>query len=172
MNDMKLIAKIETKSLIKIIKDKRNNIICLYPRCFKILPEITYDYIISFKNSLENKKQSKFFDYISLVLEPIFVFDIDINYINFLYWNDDNDKVNKDKFILNNKESINFYKYDLFEKSVVKYHAFNINSLKMELIKYNNNSLLIFTHSNLSLFDLHSLEIIGHNRIRRIRILS
>ena len=165
MNDMKLITKIETESLIKIIKDKKNNIICLYPRCFKIIPEITYNYIISFKNSLKNKKQNKFFEYLSLGHDPIYVFDIDINYINFLYWNDDNDKVNKDKIILNNEEFINFYKYNLAEKSVVKYHTFNINSFKMELIKYNNNSLLIFTQSNLSLFDLHSLKIIGNFEI-------
>ena len=59
---------------------------------------------------------------------------------------------------------IDFFECNLFEKSCIKYHSYNIDGLfKIELIKYkNNNTLILFTPSNLFLFDLFSLNIIGN----------
>ena len=159
INDLKVIANIEAKedSLIKIDKDQKNNIICLFPNCLKIFSEITYNYI----NCLKNKNKDNIIN-----IEPLLRFNLDTRYSNILYWNDDNDKLYKDKFILNNDNIINFFKYDLIKKSVIKYHSFKFNAYKIEIIKYkNNNSLILFSSPNLFLFDLYSLKIIGNFKI-------
>ena len=56
-----------------------------------------------------------------------------------------------------------FFEFHLFEKSCIKYHSYHLDDLfKIELIKYKNkNTLILFTPSNLFLFDLFSLNIIG-----------
>ena len=67
-----------------------------------------------------------------------------------------------------NKNMIDFFEYDLFEKSCIKYQSYNLDDLfKIELIKYKNiNTLILFTPFNLFLFDLFSLNIIGNFKIK------
>ena len=62
INDLKVIANIEADSLIKIDKDQKNNIICLFPNCLKFFSEITYNYI----NCLKNKNKDNL-----LNIEPL-----------------------------------------------------------------------------------------------------
>jgi len=92
------------------------------------------------------------------------VFNVDIKYNKILYWRDYNYESNKNKILLYNNNMIDFFEYDLFKKSCIKYHSYNLDYLfKIELIKYkNNNTLILFTPSNLFLFDLFLLNIIGN----------
>ena len=96
------------------------------------------------------------------------VFNLDIKYNNILYWKNENYECNKNKFLLYNKNVIDFFEYDLFEKSCIKYHSYNLDDLfKIELIKYkNNHTLIFFSYYNLFLFDLFSLNIIGNFKMK------
>ena len=96
------------------------------------------------------------------------IFNLDIEYNKIFYWKDENYESNKNKFLLYNENLIDFFECDLFEKSCIKYHSYNLDNLfKIELIKYKNiNTLILFTPSNLFLFDLFSLNIIGNFKIK------
>ena len=175
INDLKIIGKIKSYSLINIDKTQKNNILCLFPDSIKIYPEITYDHINFLKtekkkenqNESENEEEYSYeYDDENNILfnfEPLMIFKLDKEYNKILYWKDENYESNKIKFLLYNGNVIDFFEIDLFEKSAIKYHSYNLDLFKIELIKYkNNNTLILFTLSNLFLFDLFSLNIIGN----------
>jgi len=163
IKDLEIIRVIKIDSLINIIKTQ-NNILCLFSDCIKIYPEITYNHINSLKNKKEFDYEYNHKDNLLLGIEPLMVFNIDIKYNKILNWRDYNYESNKNKILLYNNYMIDFFEYDLFKKSCIKYHSYNLDYLfKIELIKYkNNNTLILFTPSNLFLFDLFSLNIIGN----------
>ena len=168
IKDLKIIGKIKNDSLINICKSQKNNILCLFSDCIKIYPEITYNHINSLKteNKNENEYYNEYDDEKKLLLDikPLMIFNLDKKYNKILYWKEENYESNKNKFLLYNENVIDFFECDLFEKSCIKYHSYNIDDLfKIELIKYKNkNALILFTPSNLFLFDLLSLNIIGN----------
>jgi len=179
IKDLKIIGKIRSDSLINIDKTQKNNILCLFPDCIKIYPEITYDHINSLKienkNKIENKIENQeeyYSEYddendVLLDIEPLKIFNLDKEYNKILYWKDENYEDNKNKFLLYDENVIDFFECDLFEKSCIKYHSYNLDLFKIELIKYkNNNALILFTPSNLFLFDLFSLNIIGNFKMK------
>ena len=168
IKDLKIIGKIKIDSLINIAKSQKNNILCLFPDCIEIYPEITYNHINSLKFENENKNEyyNEHDDENKLLLDikPLMKFNLDKEYNKILYWKEENYESNKNKFLLYNENVIDFFECDLFEKSCIKYHSYNLDYLfKIELIKYkNNNTLILFTPSNLFLFNLLSLNIIGN----------
>ena len=174
IKDLKIIGKIKGDSLINIDKTQKNNIMCLFPDSIKIYPEITYNLINSLK--IENKNENEYYyeydeydeNKLLLDIEPLMIFNLDIEFNKILYWKDENYESNKNKFLLYNENLIDFFECDLFEKSCIKYHSYNLNNLfKIELIKYKNiNTLILFTPFNLFLFDLFSLNIIGNFKIK------
>jgi len=171
VKDLKIIGKIKTHSLINISKTQKNNILCLFRDCIKIYPEITYNHINSLKIENKNEEENeKEFDYecthkniLLLDIEPLMIFSLDTKYKKIFYWKDENYENSKNRFLLYNKNVIVFFEFHLFEKSCIKYHSYHLDDLfKIELIKYKNkNTLILFTPSNLFLFDLFSLNIIG-----------
>jgi len=168
IKDLKIIGKIKNDSLINICKSQKNNILCLFSDCIKIYPEITYNHINSLKteNKNENEYYNEYGDEKKLLLDikPLMIFNLDKKYNKILYWKEENYESNKNKFLLFNENVIDFFECNLFEKSCIKYHSYNIDGLfKIELIKYKNkNALILFTPFNLFLFDLLSLNIIGN----------
>ena len=150
------IAKTYEDTLYHIDVDNKKNILCLYPDYIKILPTITKNNISSFKEH----KYSNYSDIPILIIDPIISFRTKISFYNILYWNDEKDNINKDKFIANNQEFIHFFKYDLIKKTISDFFQFQIKNYKIKIINYNNNkALLIFTDLNLSLFDLSLFRI-------------
>jgi len=180
IKDLKIIGIVKSNSLINIDKTQKNNILCLFPDSIKIYPEITYNYINSLKNENNNKNEkeddneydddNEFDDENDFLfeIEPLMIFNLDIKYNKIIYWKDENYESNKNKFLLYNKNVIDFFECDLFEKSCIKYHSYHLDDLfKIELIKYKyNNTLILFTSSNLFLFDIFSLNIIGNFKIK------
>ena len=178
IKDYEIIGKIKSDSCINIGKTQKSNILCLFPDCIKIYPEITYNQIISLKNNKSEKEKEDYFEYdidyeyddfhISLLdIEPLMIFILDLKYNAILYWKEDNYESNKNKFLLYDKNVIDFFEYNLFEKSVIKYHTYHLDLFKIKLIKYkNNNTLILFSPSNLFLFDLFSLSIIGNFKMK------
>ena len=172
IKDLKIIGKIKIDSLINIAKSQKNNILCLFPDYIEIYPEITYNHINSLKFENENKNEyyNEHDDENKLLLDikPLMKFNLDKEYNKILYWKEENYESNKNKFLLYNENVIDFFECDLFEKSCIKYHSYNLHNLfKIELIKYKNiNTLILFTPFNLFLFDLFSLNIIGNFKIK------
>jgi len=162
IKDLKIIGKIKSDSIINISKTKKNNILCLFPDCIKIYPEFTYKHINSLKNKNKKEDDNEYYDENLLDIKPLMIFNLHIKYNKILYWKDDNHEINKNKFLLYNDNMIGFFECDLFKKSCIKYHSYHLNDLfKIELIKYeNNNALILFTPSNLYLFNLSSFNII------------
>ena len=150
--DLKIIGKIKSNSLINIDTNQKNNILCLFPDCIKIYPEITNNHINSLKIENGNDDENN----LLLDIKPLMIFNLDTKYNKILYWKDEKHE--------SNKNMIDFFECDLFEKSCKKYHSYYLDDLfRIELIKYrNNNTLILFTPSNLFLFDLFSLKIIGN----------
>ena len=100
--DLKIIGKIKSNSLINIGKTPNNNILCLFPDCIKIYPEITYDYINSLK--IENKNENEYYNEyddenkLLLDIKPLMIF----NFNKILYWKDEKSESYKNKFLLYN----------------------------------------------------------------------
>jgi len=171
IKDLKIIGKIKGDSIINISKTQNNNILCLFPEWFEIYPEITYNYINSVKIENKNENENEKVDYyyeddfdnkLLFDIEPLMKFNLHKKYYKILNWIDENYEININKFLLYNENMIDFFECDLFKKIVIKYHSYNINLFKIELIKYKKkNTLILFTPSNLLLFDLFSLNIIG-----------
>ena len=170
IKDLKIIGKFKNEFLININKTQKNNILCLFPDCIKIYPELTYNQINSLKIENYNKNEKKYDDEYDdensflLEFEPLMIFNLDKKYNKILYWKDESYESNKNKFLLYDENVIDFFECDLFEKSGIKYYSYNLDDLfKIELIKYKTkNTLILFTSSNLFLFDLFSLNIIGN----------
>jgi len=59
INDLKIIGKIKSDSLINIDKTQKNNILCLFPDCIKIYPEITFDHINFLKTEKKKENQNE-----------------------------------------------------------------------------------------------------------------
>ena len=155
-NCLSKIAKIDEDNLYNIDVDNKKNILCLYRDNIEILPTITKSNINSFKEH-EHLKDN---DIPKLIIDPIISFRIKTSFDNIIYWNDEKDNINKDKFIVNNEKFIHFFKYDLIKKTISDFFQFQINNYKIEIINYNNNkALLIFNDLNLSLFDLSLFRI-------------
>ena len=102
-NFLTKIAKVYENTLKTIDVDNKKNILCLYGNNIKILPTITKSNISSFKEH----EDSKYSDIPQLIIDPIISFKIKISFHNILYWNDEKDNINKDKFIANNEKLIN-----------------------------------------------------------------
>lgn len=132
--------------------DYHNNIICLFKNCIKILPEITNKQIQSINNKI-------------LKIDPIIEY-IDYTYNNkIICWYDENDKINKNKFIVYGKLGFNIYKYDLINKKIFIFYSYENSNEEIQLIKYNSEKALIIMEKNrLSLFDLSKFEKIWKSK--------
>ena len=173
IEDFKSIVKVEMVSLEKIQIDRQNNILCLYSNSIKILPKITLNQIEHFKQREKNIDKEDDYDYDydfynytpSMNIKPIIEFNTNINYTDILYYYEEDDNINKDKFIVYYKNYIHFYLYKLDQKILSNFFSINLEKdekiSKIGIIKKNNkNILLIFTSVQLLLFDLTSLKIL------------
>ena len=161
------------KSITKVDLDKQN-IICLSPKFIKILSfNKNYDVEdIDDNDDLGNIDDDDDNDSsISLFNKKNIEIKINEKYNNILSFNDNNDNMFEGKFILSNKNGIYFYKYDLRKKLIENYHSYNCTCIKLELIKYNKEKvLLVVTPFNIFLYNIHSLEIIEEYKCKIICI--
>ena len=148
------------QSLIKFDIDKESNILCLFQDCVQIFSKITYEQIKPFKN---NKKKRNY-NIPLLDVKPILIIRTKIRYINIISLDDEENRINK--YIVHNQYGIDFFEYDLNKKRSDINNSFKCELIKIELIKYNNNKvLLLFNSLYLFMFDLLEFKIIKKLKI-------
>ena len=162
IKDLNPIVEIDTPDIIDFEINEQKNILCLYPNFIKILPEITYDQIKSFK-----KENINIYNIPKFIIEPIISISTNVEYSNIINWNDKKDPIDKDKFLVYHEKGMYFFKYDLLTKIMVNYFALECEIYKIHTILYNNeNTLACFSNLNLFLYDFTNLKNIGEFRIK------
>ena len=152
--DLKPYAKINLSSLITFDIDKHNNILFLFPECIKIFSCISYEQI----KPLIKEETQNFNEIPTLDVKLILIINTKIKYHNLIYWGK---KIDENRIIIHNANSIYIFEYDVNKKSSDLFYTFDCELLKIELINFkNSNALLLFNSSNLFFFDLSQLKII------------
>ena len=170
MNNLENIVKINSPSLIYIDLDKQKNILCLHSKNIKILPKINNNQIEQFQKEYNNNNYYINIEDIPIMeINPIITINLNenIKYSVIISLDNENDTFNESKFIVYDNNYIDFFIYDINKKYYQKYYSFNLKFeiYKVVFIKNSNNILLIFSGSDLSLFDLSSLKIFKNFKI-------
>jgi hypothetical protein len=156
-NDIKIIAEIQTPSLNSLDIDKQKNILCVFNDYIKIFPELTINNINCLKSD-----ETYFRDYPILKITPTLVFKTKTEFYNIIYWNEQKNDINEDKFLVYNNEDLYFFKYDMIKKYISNINSYHIKNDKIGIINYNDNkALLILDNNHINLLDIYALNIIG-----------